>query len=53
LQDISAADDPDGRVIDFDTVDDRADIALAGIGVRVVESFVHQARKGIDLRSID
>lgn len=42
LQDISAADDPDGPIIDFDRIDDRADIALAGVDVRVLELFVHQ-----------
>jgi hypothetical protein len=48
-----AADDPGDAIIDFDRVDDRADVALAGIGVRVLKSFVHQTCKGVDLRNID
>jgi hypothetical protein len=44
--------DPDGLFIHLDRVDDRADIALAGIRVRVLKLFVHQTCKRVDLRNI-
>jgi hypothetical protein len=48
LQDVPAANDPDGLVVDFDRVDDRADVALPGIGVRVIEfSFIRRANASI------
>lgn len=53
LQDVLVANNPDGLVIDFDGVDDRADVALSGIGIAVVEFFGHQSCKGVDLRRID
>jgi hypothetical protein len=52
LQDILADDDSDGLVVDFDRVDDQADVALPGIGIAVVELIGHQARKCIDLLGI-
>ena len=48
LQDISAADDPDGLIIDFDRVDDRTDIALAGIGVRVLAAVAAITTVGVE-----
>jgi len=52
LQDVLTTNDPDGLVVDFYRVDYRADVALARIGVAVVELIGHQARKGIDLLGI-
>ena len=41
------------RIIDFDSVDDRLDVALPGVGVCGLELFIHQPREGVDLPSID
>jgi hypothetical protein len=52
LQGILTADDPDGLVVDFDGVDYRADVALLGVGIALVELAGHQARKCINLLGI-
>jgi CRP-like cAMP-binding protein len=52
LQDILTANDPDSLVLDFDRVHYRADVALPGVGIAVVELLGHQVRKCIDLLGI-
>jgi hypothetical protein len=39
LQDILAANNPDGFIVDFDGIEDRSDVALPGIDVGRVASF--------------
>ncbi|WP_233023619.1 MULTISPECIES: hypothetical protein [Hyphomicrobiales] len=53
LEDILAADDPDRLVVDLDRIDDRMDIAFAGVGVARIELRVHQPGECVDLLSID
>ena len=53
LENIPAADDPYGVVIDIDGVDNRTDIALAGTGIAAVELLVHRTRECVDLSSIN
>ncbi|MEW6152180.1 MAG: hypothetical protein AB1745_29725 [Pseudomonadota bacterium] len=53
LEDILAADDPDGLVVDLDRIDDRVDIGFAGVGVARIQLRVHQSREGVDLLRID
>ena len=53
LEDILAADDPDGLIIDFDEVDDRMDVTFPGVGICGVELFIHQPRERVDLPGID
>jgi hypothetical protein len=49
LEEVLAADDPNGLVIDLDRVDGRADIAFAGVGVSRIQLRVHQSREDVDL----
>ena len=51
LEDVLAADNTDGRVIDFDGIDDGADLGPAGVGIAVVELFDHQPCKDVDFHS--
>ena len=53
LQDILAANQPDGPVIHLDGVDDRAEVTHPGVDVRGIEFFVHQTRECVDLPGID
>ena len=53
LEDILAADDPDRLVVDLDRIDDRVDVAFAGVGVARIELRVHQLGEGVDLLRID
>jgi hypothetical protein len=53
LQDVLASDNTDRLVIDLDGIDDGADVALAGVGIAVVELFGHQSCKGADFDRVD
>src|SRR5579859_6430274 len=53
LEDVLAADDPNGVVVHLNRVDDRADIAFAGVGVARIQLRVHQSCEGVDLPRID
>ncbi|MEW6395664.1 MAG: hypothetical protein AB1582_14100 [Pseudomonadota bacterium] len=53
LKDILAAQDPDGLVVDLDSVDDRMDVTLPGAGLRGIELLIHQTCERVDLSGID
>ncbi|MDU1491304.1 MULTISPECIES: hypothetical protein [Bradyrhizobium] len=53
LQDVLAADDPDGTVVNLDRIEDRTDVSLARIGIAGVQLVGHQSRKCIDLLGVD
>ncbi|WP_024336901.1 hypothetical protein [Bradyrhizobium japonicum] len=53
LENVLAANNPDRPIVDFDRVNDRADVRLAGVRVACVELFGHEPRESVNLPGVD
>ena len=53
LQQILAADDPNGPIVYLHRIDDRGDVSLSRCYIARFEPFVHQPREGVNLGRVD